>query len=62
MPIPKCCDFGNKNMPSFKLGLQDGTRGRASEDEQCSVNSAICKTEKQDHDPVFSGQEDDRTV
>lgn len=37
-------------------------RGRSSEDEQCSVNFAICKTEKQDHDPVFSGQEDDRTV
>lgn len=38
------------------------TWGGASEDEQCSVNFAMCETEKQDHDPVFSGQEDDRTA
>lgn len=35
---------------------------RASEDEQCSVNFAICETEKQERDPVFSGQEDNGTV
>lgn len=38
------------------------TSGRASEDEQGSVNFAIHETEKQEHDPVFSGQEDDGTV
>lgn len=37
------------------------TSGRASEDEQCSVNFAIHETEEE-HDPVFSGQEDDGTM
>lgn len=38
------------------------TSGRAFEDKQCPVNFPVHKTEKQERDPVFSGQDDDGTV
>lgn len=38
------------------------TSGRASEDEQGSVNFAICETEKQEHDAVFFGQDDGTVI